>query len=203
MTTFGAAETTPIATTPRGTELTLVPISGLCNSQRTQQPNRFLVSETPTPATFRIGPNLQLENCHQSKTTQTCGEHSKSQVSQRVVLTTSPLVLTQQMNDVVHRVTSLQISEWIHRVTSQVVFLAVVAHHKFVAPALAVLVGELVATCQLQLQPDSFCLQYFSEPSCGVQQQSCSLLLQLSDSLLSSSLAKSPKRVTGQQLLQA
>jgi hypothetical protein len=100
--TSGAAETTPIATTRPGTELISVQISAPCSSLTTQQLSPYSALAMPIPAIFLIGPSLQQANCHQQKTTQMCGAHSKSQVNRLVVLTTSQSELIQQTSVVVH-----------------------------------------------------------------------------------------------------
>jgi hypothetical protein len=102
VTTFGAAETTPTATTRPGTELILVQILAPCSLLTTQLLSQFSALVMPRPATFLIGPSLQRVNCHQQKTTQMCGARSKSQVNQLAVQTTFPSVQIQQTSVVAH-----------------------------------------------------------------------------------------------------
>jgi ribosomal protein L11 len=148
--TSGAAETTQTATTRPGTEPISVLISAPCSLLTTQLQNLFSALVMPKPAIFLIGQSLQLANCHQQKTTQMCGELSKSQVSQPVVLTTFRSELIRQTSVVAHLAMRQQILVLIRHVTSQVVSRAV-APRKFVAQALGAQAVALVAICQLQL----------------------------------------------------
>jgi hypothetical protein len=100
--TSGAAETTPTATIRPDTEPISVQILAPCSLLTTQQLSQFSALVMPTPAIFLIGPSLQLASCHQQKTTQMSGAHSKNQVNRLVVPTTSQSELTQLTSVVVH-----------------------------------------------------------------------------------------------------
>jgi hypothetical protein len=102
--TSGAAETTQTATTRPGTEPISVLISAPCSLLTTQLQNLFSALVMLTLAIFLIGPSLQLANCHQQKTTQMCGAHSKSRVNQLVVPTTFQSEQIRQTSVVVRHV---------------------------------------------------------------------------------------------------